>query len=40
MYRAVALCALHSRSSFDGSAENVAEIAETAKIDLVGEPDA
>ena len=39
MYRAVALSALRHNVSLDDS-EHVAEIAETAKIDLVGEPDA
>jgi cytidylate kinase len=38
MYRAVALSALRHRVSLD-DAEHVAEIAETAKIDLIGEPD-
>jgi CMP/dCMP kinase len=38
MYRAVALSALTHNVSLD-DAEHVAEIADTAKIDLVGEPD-
>ena len=39
MYRAVALAVMHSGIALDDKTR-VAEIAETAKIDLVGEPDA
>ena len=38
MYRAVALSAVRHGVSLD-DAQRVADIAETAKIDLVGEPD-
>jgi cytidylate kinase len=39
MYRAVAIAVINGRVSFDDT-DKVAEIAETAKIELVGEPDA